>query len=154
AGLSTAMAAGKPKFAALAKPGTLDFVFVPTDAPVPDATVADTAAAWIARWRPQVLFVHLPDVDLTGHHDGWGSAAQLEAVARADRAVGSLLDALARARLTDSTIVLVSADHGGAARTHGPDDPRSRFIPWIVAGPGVRSNFDLTSVDSPEVRTE
>jgi arylsulfatase A-like enzyme len=47
-------------------------------------------------------------------------------------------------KLTDSTLVLLSTDHGGQGRTHGPDDPRSRTIPWIVVGPGIRKNFDLT----------
>jgi hypothetical protein len=49
--------------------------------------------------------------------------------------------------------VIVSADHGGAGRTHGPDDPRSRTIPWIIAGPGIRQNFDLTRISEVNVET-
>jgi arylsulfatase A-like enzyme len=56
--------------------------------------------------------------------------------------------------LLDSTVVLVTSDHGGAGRTHGPDDPRSREIPWIIAGPGIRGNLDLTTDADLDIRTE
>jgi hypothetical protein len=151
AGYSTAMAAGKAKFATLAKPGTLDHCFVPADSTAHDDVVADTAAAWIRRFRPQVLFVHLADVDLTGHAQGWGSPAQLAAVKRADSCIGRLLAALGPAK--DSTVMLVTSDHGGAGKSHGPDDPRSLSIPWIVAGPGIRRDLDLTTLPY-DVRTE
>lgn len=154
AGYTTAMAAGKPKFSTLARPGSLTWAFVPTGSNASDRAVADTAAAWIGRSSPQVLFVHLPDVDVTGHADGWGSPRQLAAIAEADRCVGRLLDALGRQGLLDSTFVLVTSDHGGAGKTHGPDDPRSRFIPWIAAGPGVRPDYDLTAERDLTVRTE
>jgi hypothetical protein len=94
--------------------------------------------------HPDVMFVHLPNVDNWGHFKGWGSPEQLDAAAEADRCVGLLLKADADAGLTDSTLVILTADHGGAGRTHGPDDPRSRTIPWILSGPRVRKGLDLT----------
>lgn len=153
AGYTTAMVAGKAKFSALAKPGTLDWSFVPATT-TSDSAVADTAVLWIATCRPQVMFVHLPGVDMVGHAEGWGSHAQLAAVAAADRAIGRMLAALRAQGLLDRTVVLVTADHGGAGRTHGPDDPRSREIPWIIAGPGVREDYDLTQDADLTVRTE
>ena len=154
AGYTTAMAAGKSKFSTLAKPGTLTWCFVPGGSNASDGAVTDTAAAWIRRFAPEILFVHLPDVDGAGHKDGWGSPSQLAAIAVADRCVGRLLDALAKRGVLDSTLVLVTSDHGGAGRNHGPNDPRSRFIPWIVAGPGVRPDWDLTAERDRTIRTE
>jgi predicted AlkP superfamily pyrophosphatase or phosphodiesterase len=152
AGYTTAMIAGKAKFAALDKPGTLDWSFVP-DSTVSDAMVADQAVLVVERHRPRVMFVHLPGVDTAGHEHGWGSKEQLAAVTAADRALGRVMAAFGRATL-DSTIVIVSADHGGAGTSHGPDDPRSLMIPWIAVGPGIRQNFDLSSVPNLDVRTE
>ena len=51
-------------------------------------------------------------------------------------------------------MVIVSADHGGAGLTHGADDARSRYIPWIIAGPGIKHGYDLTQRAEVEVRTE
>jgi arylsulfatase A-like enzyme len=154
AGLSTAMVAGKSKFSALEKPGTLRWSSVPAASAATDEAVADSAVRLIDAYAPQVLFVHLPAVDTAGHESGWGSDTQLAAIATADRCIGRILDALAKRRLLDSTCVLVSSDHGGAGKSHGPDDARSRNIPWIVAGPGVRRNFDLTTDGDLVVRTE
>jgi arylsulfatase A-like enzyme len=155
AGLSTAMAVGKSKFVALARPGSLDRACIPpAGGTYADSVVADTVVRWIRELRPRVLFVHLPSGDFTGHDHGWGSEQQVAAAAGADRCVARVLAAYRAAHLLDSTIVIVSADHGGANHTHGADDPRSRTIPWIVAGPGVRADFDLSSTGAPDVRTE
>jgi len=154
AGYSTAMAAGKSKFHAFQEPGALDWSYVPGVSVVTDASVADTAVAYIALHRPSVLFVHLPGVDTAGHRYGWGSQEQLNAITVADGSIGRVLDALRGQHLMDSTLVIVSSDHGGAGKSHGGIDPRSRFIPWIAAGPGVCANLDLTTDAELSVRTE
>ena len=46
--------------------------------------------------------------------------------------------------LRDSTLIIVSSDHGGHDTTHGYDVPEDMTIPWIVSGPGVQS-LELTS---------
>lgn len=154
AGLTTAMVAGKSKFATLARPGSLDRWYAPRQGSVPDEAVADTAVRWIAAHRPQVLFVHLPEGDRVGHAQGWGSPEHLRTIESSDRQLGRVLQALAMKGLLDSTAVIVSCDHGGAGRNHGAGDVRSRLIPWIAAGPGLRRDFDLTLVPERHVRTE
>jgi arylsulfatase A-like enzyme len=104
--------------------------------------------------RPQVLFIHFPGDDAAGHGIGWGSPQQLTAVAGVDHGVGLVLAALDEEDLADSTLVIVSADHGGAGRSHGPGDARSRTIPWIARGPGIRQGYDLTQNPGLTVNTE
>ena len=155
AGLTTALCAGKGKFSVLAVPGAVDSSFIPPrGGMLPDSIVAGVAARWIATRQPQVLFVHLPGLDPAGHANGWGSPAQVAAAGTADRALVQVLRALAHSGAADSTLIIVSADHGGAGKTHGGLDARSHFIPWIAAGPGVRHDFDLTLIPALRVRTE
>jgi predicted AlkP superfamily pyrophosphatase or phosphodiesterase len=154
AGFTTGMVAGKSKFRAFVRGGTPDHWFAPPSGAIGDRTTAESAAVMIQRDRPRVMLVHLAGVDAAGHDRGWGSDEQLDAIARADRSVSRVLDALRDAGLRDSTVVLVSADHGGAGRTHGAGDPRSRYIPWIVAGPGIRRHLDLTTDRDLTVHTE
>ena len=154
AGHTTAMVAGKKKFEALAKPGTLDWCYVPAESVVRDVQVADSAVVVIRRHRPELLFVHLPGVDTAGHRDGWGSPTQLAAIATADSCIGRILGELRAQGLLQSTVVLVSSDHGGAGTEHGPDDPRSRTIPWLIAGPGIRRGQDLTLDRDLVINTE
>ena len=151
-GYTTALAAGKTKFSFLNKPETIDHVAL-LDAKE-DALVAEAAAEMIREHRPSVLFVHMPVVDMAGHRQGWGTAEQLAAVEQADAALGVVLEALREAELMHKTLIILTADHGGAGKTHGPDDPRSRTIPWIAAGPGIRENYDLTRLRELEINTE
>ncbi len=70
------------------------------------------------------------------------------------RQIGKILKAVEESGLADSTVVLLSADHGGAGRTHGGEDARSKHIPWIIKGPGIRKNNDLTRNPKLSVNTE
>ena len=130
------------------------WAYLPPDEPVDDALVAARGVEILRQHKPNVLLVHLPGVDTAGHEKGWGSPEQLAAVARADAALGVVLDAVRDAGLEPATLVIATADHGGAGRDHWGDDPRSRIIPWVARGPGVRRNHDLTRYIPLLVRTE
>ena len=154
AGYTTALVAGKAKFSHLNKPGTLDAFFTSPEDELPDAQVAVEAERVIAALKPEVLFVQFPGVDTVGHEQGWGSLEQLAAVAVADAQVGRVLAALDHVGVRSTTLIIISADHGGAGKSHGPDDPRSRSIPWIVSGPGVKPNYDLAQLAELNIRIE
>jgi arylsulfatase A-like enzyme len=152
--LTTGIVAGKIKFHELEKPGTVDYVDVYNDKEGNNLEVGQSAADMIRHHSPKVMFVHLPDVDVTGHAKGWGTPDQIQAIERADEAVGLMLDALVQKGLDKNTLIIHSADHGGQGPTHGPNDPRSRHIPWIAVGPGIRKNYDLTRFGDLTINTE
>jgi len=157
AGYTTAMVAGKSKFNQLAKPNTVDWLSVPQKANsnAHDDDVAAFAIDIIGQHRPDVLFVHFPDVDSAGHAKGWGSHEQLAAVHIADAAVGRVVAAWRSAGLAQHGLIMLTTDHGGQGRTHGADDVRSRNTPWIAVGPGLQKDYDLScsAADDP-VRIE
>lgn len=140
-GHTTACCAGKSKFRAFETPGALDWKFIKE---ADDAEVASAAAAIIHEHKPEVMFVHFPDCDRVGHAVGWGTPEQVASLGQTDHLLGEVLAALDDEHVTDSTLIILTADHGGNGRTHGGIDPRSRHIPWIAAGPGVKQNYDLT----------
>jgi predicted AlkP superfamily pyrophosphatase or phosphodiesterase len=154
AGLSTALVSGKPKFEALAQVGSLDWWYVPElRVSVKDSDVAERATEILRLHRPQVMFVHLPGVDAAGHRDGWGSAAQLQAVQTADKALGRILAEMRRQKLLDQTAILLTADHGGTGQSHWRNDDRNTHIPWILSGPGIKKNVDLSQYRDLTVHT-
>lgn len=152
AGYSTALVSGKPKFKDMVRPGSVDWAFINEDKE--DSLVVSNAVKVIREHRPQVLVVHFPGPDVVGHARGWGGPEQIAALEASDAGIARILAALDELSLRQQTVVLVSADHGGAGRGHGPDDPRSRHIPWIITGPGIRKNYDLTREPRLDINTE
>ncbi len=135
AGLMTAMFVGKEKLRQITGPENTDvFTFINDRDLVVARQVADHF--------PQnfgVLFVHFSTADDMGHTYGWLSPQQLSVLDRADQALGILLKALEDAGVRSQTLIIVTADHGGHDTGHGTNLPEDMTVPWVVAGPGVRS---------------
>ena len=134
-GLSTAMIVGKPKLRHIASPGTVDHFERPSYL---CAGVAKRAAEYFVTSKPDLLFVHFSDPDEYGHSHGWLSPAYLRAVHSSDACLSTVLAAIDASGLGATTLVIVTADHGGHGKKHS--DGRvavDRQIPWIVRGPGV-----------------
>ena len=107
-----------------------------------DETVA-RAIAFIKDRKPELTFIHLDSVDHAGHRFGHGTPEYFEAVENADKLIGNIIAALRQAGMLDSTIVIVTADHGGVGKGHGGETLAELEIPWIIAGPGVRKGYEL-----------
>lgn len=110
----------------------------------PSQTVAKQAAAWIKTAKPRLAFIHFGDVDTSGHKSGWGSPEQQEALKVTDQALWQVWQAIKDAGIADSSVMLITADHGGHDKTHGLDIPDDMIIPWVAWGQGVKKNFTIT----------
>jgi arylsulfatase A-like enzyme len=133
--LRTSVVVGKEKFTHFRDTGACDSFAL---APALDDEVAARAQS-VSSTRPDLLFIHLPQVDLIGHAKVWMSADYLAAVRRADAAVGRIA-----ASLSPDTTIIVTADHGGQGQTHGSDDRQDTTIPWVIAGPSTARGKQLT----------
>ena len=107
---------------------------------------AQAAIEYWKRYRPELLFIHLDNVDHAGHRSGWSSREYYRAVEEADRQIGAILAMLREAAALDSTFVLVTSDHGGKGHNHGGNSLAEIQIPWILAGPGVAPGEIAASV--------
>jgi hypothetical protein len=146
AGLRTVMIAGKQKLQQVTEPFNLDVFWWVNDR---DIIVAQRAAPYIAEGFG-LMFVHFATIDDMGHSYGWLSPQQFSVAFRGDEALGTLLDALDEAGLRDTTLVIVSADHGGHDTTHGSSQPEDMTIPWIASGPGIQSRRLASPVNTTD----
>jgi hypothetical protein len=140
AGLETAMAFGKEKLNYLVLPNSVDKL---AGGEVNDAQVKDWALKFIRDGLPGVLFVHFPDSDRVGHAYGWASEHQLQSIAYVDGLIGELVAALEGEGYGDSTLLIVTSDHGGHNLGHGDDSAVDRAVPWLAVGPGVPKGVTL-----------
>jgi predicted AlkP superfamily pyrophosphatase or phosphodiesterase len=107
-----------------------------------DEAVAAEAARYLSAENPDVLFLHFDEVDGAGHGNGYhpSVAPYMAAIEKVDTRVGTVLTAL-RARKTfaqEEWLILVSTDHGGQGKGHGPNTPECRTIFFIANGDSVK----------------
>jgi hypothetical protein len=92
--------------------------------------------------RPGLTVVYLDAVDRAGHRSGWMSGPYLEAAWEVDLALQPLFGVGA----DDSSLVIVTADHGGGGvepSDHDAPHPDNDRVPLILAGGGVRRGTGL-----------
>lgn len=161
AGLVTAMVVSKEKFQTLNQPGSLDAYLLPSDSS--SKSVAAAAAEMIGKLKPNLCFIHFGEPDAVGHAHGVFSPEKMKAFADSDAALGTVVQAITDAGLLDSSVIILTADHGGHDRsaeelaamaqagqapqpgTHGSAAPEDVTIPWVAWGTGVRQKFQITA---------
>jgi predicted AlkP superfamily pyrophosphatase or phosphodiesterase len=109
----------------------------------PDATLV-LALDYITSARPALVFLHVDLMDHAGHTEGFESAAYDEALNHCDRLLGELMARLRETDMLTTTVVLISADHGGIGKRHGGNSMTEIEIPWMIRGPGVATGRELT----------
>ncbi len=151
-GLVTAMYVGKEKFKHLLLPGSVDSFVWPQ--PEDNAkAVAQAFAGEVAQLKPNLCFIHFRDPDSAGHAHGANSPEKVQALKDCDEALKVIKDAIAAAGLTDSSVIILTADHGShdilkngkTVATHGTAESVDVKIPWVAWGKGVKKDFTITA---------
>jgi hypothetical protein len=121
-------------------PGSLAYSLMIDNVETPsgDHELAAEAARVLATVPLDFAFVYLGTIDTTGHAAGWMSDGYLAQVAAVDAVVARLLS-----ELPPDTHVLLQADHGGHDRTHGTPAPEDMTIPWLLAGPSIKTGHTI-----------
>jgi hypothetical protein len=131
-----------------------DFVFNSTPSGSsygPTAPVVDQFLQYIQSgtlWG--YTFLHFDDGDATGHASGWGSSNYRQAITNTDYQIGRVLDAIqSNPVYSNTTILIVTADHGGGDPTTSHTVASSYVnyrVPLFVFGPGIPAGVDLYSL--------
>lgn len=126
----------------IARPGALDLSYFTRTAVHPDGDdgLAREAAARIPVEGWDFVFLYFGTIDEAGHRHGWMSPEYLAQLERVDGLLGRVLEAI-----PDDYTVVIQADHGGHARSHGTDCPEDMTIPWLAAGPPVKRGHKISS---------
>jgi predicted AlkP superfamily pyrophosphatase or phosphodiesterase len=142
AGMKSVMIVNKEKMRQLAQPETTDVYELVYGV---ESTIMKAAIDQIPSGF-DLMFIHIGSPDYRGHKYGWMSDAQLNALRDGDDALGLLLAALDRYGIRDSTLLIVTADHGGHDKTHVGTVIEDLLIPWIASGPGIKPGQLTTQV--------
>jgi predicted AlkP superfamily pyrophosphatase or phosphodiesterase len=151
AGMRTVMVVGKEKLRQVTEPASTDyFAFVDNTDKIKDPFTIEQLAIQQILKDFNLMFVHFPNGDLQGHDHGWMSYKQLKQYGRDDEAFGYILKTLKNMGLYESTLIIVTADHGGHDTTHGTDMLEDMTIPWIISGMGIQGRQLMTQVHTTD----
>jgi predicted AlkP superfamily pyrophosphatase or phosphodiesterase len=160
-GFVTAMFVTKEKFKTLEIPGSVDLFVLPE--PANAKAIAEAFAAQVGKLKPNLCFIHFGDPDVAGHAHGMFSPEKMQAFADCDAALKVIKTAIDAAGLADSSVFILTADHGGhdytpaeiaekakqgvtlTGGTHGSPATEDVVIPWVVWGKGVKQHFTITA---------
>lgn len=156
-GFTTAMFVSKEKFKTLVLPGSVD-LFVYSENPKAKE-IAAAFAAQVGTLKPNLCFIHFGDPDIAGHKFGVDSPEKMQALADCDAALKMIRSAIDATGLTSSSVIILTADHGGhnvpemkdgketgrKLGTHGSPDTSDVVIPWIAWGKGVKTGYSITA---------
>lgn len=98
-----------------------------------------------------MLFIHIPNPDYFGHRSGWMSEPYLFELGNTDAQIGRLLDALDALGIRETSLLLITSDHGGHGTVHGANIPEDMTIPLIVNGVGVQPGTLLSGTEITQV---
>jgi cysteine-rich repeat protein len=147
AGRSTALFASKTKFVLFERsyPALID-VYVNASA----ASMHQSLLAALAANHFDYAFVHYSLPDDAGHASGWGSPQWNDAVRSVDDMLASLFALIdSDPELHGRTLVILSADHGGAGTGHSDaTNPANYTIPFFLWGEGVQPGANLYAVNA------
>lgn len=107
-----------------------------------DSTAADFTK-YIKEKKPTFGFVHFDHVDHAGHHDGHGTPAYYAAVTKTDSLVREILKSIKDANIDKSTLIIITADHGGIGKGHGGPTPEEGEIAMVLYGKDVRHGYNI-----------
>ena len=115
-----------------------------------DKQVKQDAVTQLAFADPDVMFLHLDQVDGAGHAFSWGSLQHTLAIETVDNLVGQVIQTLndrpGVVSGEEDWLVLVSADHGatpGSFSHFASQGPDNWEVPFIVSGRSVRNGVAL-----------
>ncbi|MCB0213293.1 MAG: alkaline phosphatase family protein, partial [Anaerolineae bacterium] len=140
AGLTSMMVVGKPKLDHIVLPGSVDnFIH----AGYTDRPIVNQALDIVETDLPDILFIHLPDVDSAGHATGWMQPGQLAIISLTDGLIGEIVAGLKAQDVLKNTLLIITSDHGGSGLAHGTASAEDATIPWLAVGPGIRAGSTI-----------
>ncbi|MBN8581381.1 MAG: alkaline phosphatase family protein [Anaerolineae bacterium] len=132
AGLRTVMIVSKDKLRQLAEPETTDVFEVAYGEPAIERAVLPQIEEGFG-----LMFIHFAGGDNRGHKYGWMSGEYMKVLREGDEVLGNIIQSLKDNGLFETTLIIVSADHGGHDKNHIGTIIEDFRIPWIAHGPGI-----------------
>ncbi len=107
--------------------------------------ITDAFTSYIKEYKPTLAWVTYDNPDVVGHNVGHDTSEYYAVLKQLDGYLGQIIDAVKEAGIYDSTVIIVTSDHGGINKGHGGITLAEMETPFIIAGPGIKSVGEFQS---------
>ena len=99
---------------------------------------------YINEKKPDLLFVHFDSVDGAGHSNGYGTPQHISAIKEVDKLIGDIYSSIETAGISEETLFMVIADHGGTndgtgKGSHGGWTDEEKYVTFAAVGKDIKS---------------
>ena len=102
--------------------------------------IRKTALDFIFLAKPNLVLIHFPEPDFTGHEHHWVSEEYLEKVKEVDKSVYSMIKVILKKNTFKDYLIIITSDHGGMGSNHRIKHEKIQKIPLIVLGERIKKN--------------
>ena len=103
-----------------------------------DPAVTRRICKFVSENDPKFLFAQFDQADGAGHQYGYGTEKHLQQIAVEDGYVGQIFEAYKARGFLDTTLFIVTADHGGKDHSHGGDSEGEKKVMFAARGASVQ----------------
>lgn len=96
------------------------------------------ACEYIIREKPTFCSIIYPEPDNTGHSLNFFSDAYYEKCNEIDIYIGQLINSIKEAGIYNTSVIILTSDHGGFENNHGGKTPYETETPFIICGSHVK----------------
>jgi len=105
--------------------------------------IKESSIDYITESNPNLVLIHFPEPDLTGHKYNWISLEYMDKVKEVDKSVYSLVRSIEEKNPFNNYLTIITADHGGMGSNHRIENDKVKKIPLIILGNGIKKNNKL-----------
>lgn len=111
-----------------------------------DEKLTPVVCDYIREKKPDFLFVHFDSIDGAGHKYGYGTPPFMKRINEVDKLINDVYTATEEAGITEDTLFIVIADHGGTnpgngeGGSHGGWTDGEKYVTFAVTGKGVNDS--------------
>ncbi len=119
-----------------------------------DRSMTTSLRGMLVKNPPAFTFAQFSDLNAVGRAYGWRSAQYKDALGVTDRLIQQVIDTVGSSdRLSGSTMIVLTAEHGGSDRAGTPATILENYrVPLVVSGPGVVPGADLYTLNPQYTR--
>ena len=108
-----------------------------------EKATTNTFCNYIENKKPTLGFMHIDHIDDIGHEFGHATPNYYDALHSIDSLIGQVQKSIQKAGIQETTLLIITADHGGVGYGHGGATVEEAEITMILNGNSIKKGYSI-----------